>query len=360
MEEEKRVEAMREAMDAQQAALAAQTRAAQASTDAYLAAQQEAKEASKERSETAASESRRGFLKMGGMVLVGAAVGVALGSAESSAVAVPVASGVITSLKNQYNSVVIAANGQITSLQSQISSLNGQIADLQASLDTTRGFITLSVTEQSLVEAIGEALIPSDSSGPGFQEAGGVYFIDRQLATDYGKSADMYMRGPFVMPNTAGPITVDGVTYAGGTMPVTIVSGMQYQYRMELREFWRYGLQAFETYCNSAYGGNFETLTPLDRIKALTDLYNNTPTSFNGIIPVDFFNEVFTLVWSGFLMDPLYGGNKGMVGWTYTGFNGVNTGDFYGEGQTDQQLMVATTATRLQPASLAQYQKGSP
>jgi hypothetical protein len=59
-------------------------------------------------------------------------------------------------------------------------------------------------------------------------------------------------------------------------------------------------------------------------------------------------------------MDPLYGGNRGMVGWTYTGFNGVNQGNFYGEGHTVQELMVATTPTRLQPASLAQFQKGSP
>jgi len=45
-----------------------------------------------------------------------------------------------------------------------------------------------------------------------------------------------------------------------------------------------------------------------------------------------------------------------MVGWTYTGFNGVNTGDFYGEGHTTMQLMVASTPTILKPVSLAQFQ----
>ena len=35
---------------------------------------------------------------------------------------------------------------------------------------------------------------------------------------------------------------------------VTIESGMQYQYHNNFREFFRYGLDAFETYCNSAYG----------------------------------------------------------------------------------------------------------
>ena len=133
-------------------------------------------------------------------------------------------------------------------------------------------------------------------------------------------------------------------------------AGTVYQYGIRLRDFWRYGLQAFETYCNSAYGGNFETLSSANQVKALTDLYNNVPTSFNDITPSDFFNEAFFMAWCGFLMDPLYAGNQGMVGWLLTGFNGTNQGNFYGEGHTTAELMVATTPTRLMPASLAQFQ----
>ena len=62
------------------------------------------------------------------------------------------------------------------------------------------GFVTLSTTEQSLLSAIAHAMIPTDSNGPSANEAGVIYFIDRQLATDYGKSAHMYMQGPFVPP----------------------------------------------------------------------------------------------------------------------------------------------------------------
>jgi len=110
---------------------------------------------------------------------------------------------------------------------------------------------------------------------------------------------------------------------------------------------------------NSAYGGNFETLSAANQVAALTDLANNKPTSFNGLVPSDFFNEVFFMTWCGFLMDPLWGGNQGMVGWELTGFNGVNMGNFYGEGMTTKQLMVSTTPTRLKPASLAQFQQAS-
>lgn len=236
---------------------------------------------------------------------------------------------------------------------------------LQTQLDTMLGFLTLNVTEQTAVEAIAEAFIPTDSNGPGAKEAGVIYFIDRQLATDYGKDAFMYDQPPYVLPGQAGPITVNStsgtpITYSGGSMITQPFNGTAYQYGTVHRDFWRYGIQAFETYCNSAYGGNFETLSSTNQVKALTDLYNNVPTSFNDIVPSDFFNELFYMTWCGFLMDPLYGGNQGMVGWKLIAFNGVNMGNFYGEGLTEQQLMVATTPTTLQPASLAQFQKGSP
>ncbi len=57
-------------------------------------------------------------------------------------------------------------------------------------------------------------------------------------------------------------------------------------------------------------------------------------------------------------MDPSYGGNINMVGWKLVAFNGTNMGNFYGEGLHSVDLMVANKPTRLQPASLGQFQKG--
>ena len=104
------------------------------------------------------------------------------------------------------------------------------------------------------------------------------------------------------------------------------------------------GSQAFETYSNSAYGGNFETLSARNQVQVLTDLSNNKPTTFNRIVPADFFirgllHDVVRLpdgpavrrqpgTWSGGIL---------------TAFNGTNQGNFYGEGLTTKQLMVATT-----------------
>jgi len=245
---------------------------------------------------------------------------------------------------------------QNSSIQTQLNNANTQLANLKNRVNTVVGFVSLSVTEQSLLEKIVETIIPTDAD-PGAKEAGVIYFIDRQLGGDYGQSANMFMDGPFVPPAQTGPITVGTQTYSAGSPKVRVGAGTNYQYPLNLREFWRVGLIALQAYANSAYGGNFETLSSANQLLLLQDLWGNKPTSFSKILPSDFAYELTFMTWAGFLMDPIYGGNQNMVGWTYTGFNGVNFGNFYGEGKDQKTLMVATTPTRLKPASLAQYQQ---
>src|SRR5256712_945651 len=245
---------------------------------------------------------------------------------------------------------------QNSSMQTQLNNANTQVANLKDRVNAVVGFVSLSVTEQSLLEKIVETIIPTDSD-PGAKEAGVIYFIDRQLAGDYGQSANMFMDGPFVPAGQTGPITVGTQTYSAGSPKVRVGAGTNYQYPLNLREFWRVGLVALQAYANSAYGGNFETLSSANQLLLLQDLWGNKPTSFGNILPSDFAYELVFMTWAGFLMDPIYGGNQNMVGWKYTGFNGVNFGNFYGEGLDQRTLMVATAPTRLQPASLAQYQQ---
>jgi len=319
------------------------------------------------------SQTRREFLRLG------------LAAAASAAAA----SGIEIPLFGNQNS----------SLQSQLNNANTQVTNLKNRINTVTGFVSLSVSEQTLVEAIVETIIPTDSSGPGAKEAGVIYFIDRQLAADYGQSANMFRDGPHIptkLPaNSTTPLMVNpslgwallpsprggggstaAIAYTGNSsatppIPITasprVGSGINYQYAPNLREFWRVGLAALEKYANASYGGNFESLSATNQLKVLQDVWGNLPTTnyatsddltgFSNIIPADFAYEVTFMTWAGFLMDPLYGGNLNMVGWAYTGFNGVNFGNFYGEGLDQKSLMVATTPTRLTPASLAQYQQ---
>src|SRR6266705_2418175 len=291
-----------------------------------------------------ADQTRREFLKLG--------LAAAASAVTASAIEIPLFNNQNSSMQTKLNN----ANSQLSSANSQLSSANSQISNLKTRVNTIVGFISLSITEQSLLEKIVETIIPTDAD-PGAKEAGVIYFIDRQLAGDYGQSANMFMDGPFVPPGQTGSITVGSQTYSAGSPKVRVGAGTNYQYPLNLREFWRVGLVALQAYANSAYGGNFETLSSANQLLLLQDLWGNKPTSFGNILPSDFAYELVFMTWAGFLMDPIYGGNQNMVGWKYTGFNGVNFGNFYGEGLNQRTLMVATAPTRLQPASLAQYQQ---
>ena len=288
--------------------------------------------------------SRRQFLKY-------AAVG-AVGVGIASAVELPAWSNQLAGDNQKLNK----ANATIAQQSSQISTLQTQVASLEAGLSGSNTINILSIDEQIELEAMVETIIPSDSNGPGAKEAGVIYFIDRALSTDYGTNARMYMQPPFVQPGTAGPITVDNISYAAGTQTLPWSAGTKYQYNMTLRDFWKLGLAAVETYSNSILGANFEKLGSSDQVQVLTDLFNNEPTSFNGIVPQDFFQELIFMTWSGFLMDPLYGGNAGMVGWTLTGFTGADMMDAFNEGRDVMKLMVASSPTAYPPHSMGQYQ----
>src|SRR5207247_7608821 len=209
-------------------------------------------------------------------------------------------------------------SGSNSSMQTQLSSANTQLSNLQNQLKTLQGFLTLNMNEQALLEPVVETIIPSDSTGPGAKEAGVIYFIDRALAGDYGQSANMFMDAPHIPPNIAAipstgtPLMVPpslswaflrlpgGTTYspAGGMgnsalipykgdiaqtppIPTTasprVGSGINYQYWMNFREFWRFGLLALQTYSNNAYGVNFQTLSSANQLQVLKDLWSNAP-----------------------------------------------------------------------------------
>jgi hypothetical protein len=324
------------------------------------------------------------------------------------------ASSQLTGVNSQLSATqqaLTSANGQITSLNTAVSSAQAQSTALQTSLDQTQAFVSLSSTEQVELAAICECIIPSDSTGPGAKETGAIYFIDRQLRSVYGTSGSVYRSAPYIAANSTAPFTVDGINYPGATVTYTaggtnytvkypptanvrVGAGTRYQYSFDMKQFWTIGLAGIQAYSNAQYGGNFETLSAANQTQVLTDLWNNKPTyngsggtltggspggyqeviegvnspaagvaggtQFGSVLPSDFAYELFFMVWNGFWTDPVQGGNKNMLGWEYIGFHGVNMGNFYNEGYTSKQLMVATTPIKLQPVSLGQYQKGSP
>ncbi len=287
--------------------------------------------------------SRREFIKIG-------AAG-AIGFGVASAIEIPL-------LESNYNP--------------RIADLVKQSANLQSQINETQGFLTLNPTEQTIVEALAEAIIPSDSSGAGAKEAGVIYFIDNMLAGNYGKGGNYYLQGPFVIPQT-GSVTVMGavypsttktaITYSGGTIAPRLQAGTSYQFAFNPREFWRRGLVFLENYCQAAKGNKFESLSSAVQTTVLQEMFDNSASNtalqsaFQGPNAAEFFNEVHDMVTAGYWADPLYGGNVGKAGWKLLASNGVNSGT--GQGYSTIQLATSTTPTKLPPLSLGDLQRGA-
>jgi gluconate 2-dehydrogenase gamma chain len=155
--------------------------------------------------------------------------------------------------------------------------------------------------EGAAVEAIVDRLIPPDADTPGGKEAGCAVFIDRQLAGPYGSSRGLYMRPPFR----------DGTLQQGPQSPLSPAAR------------YRQGLAALDKYCRRAFAGKpFAQLTDQQKDEILNGLENG-PLVLEGASARAFFEQILTNTREGFFADPVYGGNRGMVGWKMIGFPGA-------------------------------------
>jgi gluconate 2-dehydrogenase gamma chain len=152
------------------------------------------------------------------------------------------------------------------------------------------------------VEAIVDRLIPADDLGPGGKGAGCAVFIDRQLMGPFGTHEWLYMQGPF----PGNPLPTQGI-----------------QSPFTPRQQYRLGLAALAEHCRAQFGGRtFLQLAAAEQDNVLTGLEKGDIhlTGFNGQM---LFNTILANTMEGFFADPIYGGNKDMVGWKLVGFPGT-------------------------------------
>jgi gluconate 2-dehydrogenase gamma chain len=168
--------------------------------------------------------------------------------------------------------------------------------------------------EFALVTELAEVIWPTDDLGPGAREAGVGFYIDGQLAGAWGTGDRWYMQGPFLQP---------------------LDSGHGWQSPMVPRDVYRAALPAVDNYARATYGDWFVPLPAATKSQVMTDLAGGKvslplggQTTFAGS---DFFTLFRQNVLEGMLADPMYGGNRNMVGWRWVGFPGdpMRRGDPY-------------------------------
>lgn len=160
--------------------------------------------------------------------------------------------------------------------------------------------VYLTPDEAKLVGAVFDVLIPADELGIGATEAGCVTFLDHQLAGPYGSAAKDYKLGP----------VVEGLPQQG---PQSIATPA---------EIYRKGLAELNNVSQKKFGHPFLNLTEEQKVAFLKGMEDGT-IDFETVKTKDFFTLLLQNVREGYLADPMYGGNRDMVGWKLIGFPGA-------------------------------------
>jgi gluconate 2-dehydrogenase gamma chain len=162
-------------------------------------------------------------------------------------------------------------------------------------------WVFFTAEEGAAVEALVDRLIPPDPQTPGGKDAGCAVFIDRQLAGPYGTAEALYMRGPFA----------EGTPQQGDQSPLT--PAVRY----------REALAALDKYCRANYAGApFVNLSDDQKDKVISRLEQGSLT-LDGVDGGMFFAQLLGNTREGFFADPIYGGNRDMVGWKMIGYPGA-------------------------------------
>jgi gluconate 2-dehydrogenase gamma chain len=163
----------------------------------------------------------------------------------------------------------------------------------------------LTQPEVRFLDAAVERLIPTDELGPGAKEAGVSCYIDRQLCSTWGTHGRNYRAGPWL----------EGTPEQG------------FQSRLVPQEIYRIGILEINAVCRARYERPFDQLAPdkqNEMLKALEKGEVDLPSLSSKL----FFDLLWRNTEEGFFADPLYGGNRGKVGWKLIGFPGVPSGRY--------------------------------
>jgi gluconate 2-dehydrogenase gamma chain len=171
--------------------------------------------------------------------------------------------------------------------------------------EAVRAFGYLNQPEIRFVDAAVARLIPADELGPGAKEAGVTFFIDQQLVSVWGSHGRNYRAGPWL----------DGTPEQG------------FQSRLTPQEIYRIGIREINDHCRVSYEKPFDQLPPEQQDTVLKALEKDG-------IPLPSLSSklFFELLWrnteEGYFADPMYGGNRGKVGWKLLGFPGMPSGAY--------------------------------
>lgn len=168
----------------------------------------------------------------------------------------------------------------------------------EATLNKGLMFFTNDREFQILANAT-ERIFPKDDLGPGAIDLGVPYFIDNQLAGQYGSNTKEYMQAPFAI----------GAATQG------------YQSRLTRAEIFKQGVLKLEAEAQTRFKDGFSKLEAAQMDEILT-AFQKDEVAMNGVTSAFFFRLLRAATLEGAYADPIYNGNNNMDGWRMKQFPG--------------------------------------
>ncbi|AWE08621.1 dehydrogenase [Lysinibacillus sp. 2017] len=223
--------------------------------------------------------SRRSFLKNSGIAVGGLVLGGTLGSLFTN--------------KN-------GTQGPVTTTQ------NGGQPDFTEALQFFRR-----TSDFDTIAAAMDVIYPEDSNGPGAIALNAPYFLDKQLAGQWGTNTYEYRKEPFQEGHT--PLT-NGAIFIEGARKLKELAKSEYD------------------------ASSFTELDEEQKIAILQKLEAGE-VEMNLISSSAFFGLLRNVTLQGCFCDPLYGGNKNMDGWKMKEFPGAQM-SYLAYAQSDEFLVI--------------------
>lgn len=195
-----------------------------------------------------------------------------------------------------------------------------------------------------------ERIFPETDVGPGAIALGVPYFIDRQLAGEWGTNSHDYTNGPFPQITEVEKYEESDVDQneQGAEAEVKVPTPTpRYQTRMNRGALFLEGLHALQNTANEKFDGNFKKLEAKQQDEIL-ELCENGDIEMNGISSNVFFDLLLTTTIEGAYADPAYGGNRNMDAWRMKEYPGPRMS--YLEDIDKEDFIV------MEPESLRNYQ----
>lgn len=177
--------------------------------------------------------------------------------------------------------------------------------------------------EAQVVEALTARIMPGTPEDPGAREAGVVYYIDNMLAYQDGLPEPTYRQPPYAetYQGEEPPATTNGYTVIW--VAEDEIERYGYQSILTPRDVFRIGVAAADRYANERFGATVLELSEAQQDQLITALLDNEATGFDPLTPEAFFYALRRYTGEGLFSDPVYGGNRNLVGWRLIGYPGA-------------------------------------